>query len=223
MTPTGPCPRSEDAPLFALAVLDGDEAVGFAAHARVCPDCRRELAAHRQVVGRMQESFARVPAPSFDDLAFAGAPLPPRRRVRYRLVGALGALAVATVVLALALGGSGTGPAATANVHSELAGASTTGQARLYHPDRVDGLVRLRLSDVPPAAPGTYYEVWVLPRGSTTMEPVGSFVPRSRSVALSLRLPGSGDYAAIDISIQQTGRASRHSGRSLAGGAFAAA
>jgi len=39
-------------------------------------------------------------------------------------------------------------------------------------------------------------------------------------VKLDLPLPGAGDYAALDISVQQDGGSPEHSNTSLANGAF---
>jgi Anti-sigma-K factor rskA/Putative zinc-finger len=218
------CPHIEDIPLLALGALDDDETTSLRAHAEGCAECRRALADHDAVVRQLDAAFAREPAPAFESLVLPRPEVAARprraRRTRYAWAAAGGALtAAAAVAVALALGGS-SGPSAVAAVHSELAGATTSGEARLFHPDRPDGVLELRLSDVPPPPAGTYYAVWVLPRGQETMEAVGSFVPRSGAVDLKLSLPGSGDYGAVDISIQRTGGPSAHSKRSLAGGAF---
>jgi hypothetical protein len=231
MTISGHCPHSDDAPLLALGVLDEHEAAALRAHALGCEPCRTALATHEALVGQLERSIERTPAPVFDELVLAAAPPSPvrartsPRRRRLALAGAVTALAAAAVVaLVVALGGgSSASPTAIAQVRSELAGSTASGLARLYHPDRADGLVKLRLRDVPRPAAGTYYAVWVLPRGRRTMEAVGSFVPRRSSVDLTLRLPGKGDYQAVDISIQRVGGPSAHSDRSLAGGAFAPA
>ena len=221
------CPHIEDIPLLALGVLDDDETASLRAHAESCAECSRALAEHHALVGQLDAAFVREPAPAFESLVLprpevAARPRAARRR-RFAWAGAGAALtAAAAVAIALVLGGS-PGPTAVAAVHSELAGARTSGQARLFHPDRPDGRLELRLSDVPPPPAGTYYAVWVLPRGQATMEAIGSFVPRGRSIDLTLPLPGSGDYGAVDISIQRSGGPSAHSKRSLAGGAFHAA
>ena len=52
------------------------------------------------------------------------------------------------------------------------------------------------------------------------MTAVGSFTPASRNVKLKLPLPEPGDYAAVDISVQENGGPAAHSSVSLAGGAF---
>jgi Anti-sigma-K factor rskA len=228
MTTSNSCPHTDDTPLLALGALDEHEAAELRAHARSCEECRRALAEHDQLVGMLDQALVREPAPAFEDLVFppqpAVTPRIPRRRRRIAWTGAsAGLAAAAAVVLVLVLGGGSAAPAAIAAVHSELPGATTSGQARLFHPDRPDGTLELHLRDVPQPPAGTYYAVWVLPRGASTMEAVGTFVPRGRTVDLELSLPGSGDYGAVDVSIQRIGGPSAHSKRSLAGGAFHAA
>ena len=66
--------------------------------------------------------------------------------------------------------------------------------------------MQVTLRDVPPAPSGHHYEVWVLRRnGGGQMEAIGSFTPTSQTVKLDLPLPGAGDYAAVDISVEQDG------------------
>lgn len=225
MTTSDHCPHTEDAPLLALGALDADEAASLRAHAQTCAECRRALAQHDALVAKLDTALVREPAPAFDDLVFPRPPVTiapgraPRRRLAW-LGAAAAACAAAVVVLVVLVGGGSAGPAALATIRSELPGATTSGQARLFNPDRPDGVLKLSLRDVPPAPSGTYYAVWVLPRGQKTMEAVGAFVPKSRSVDLTLSLPGKGDYRAVDVSIQRVGGPSAHSDRSLAGGAF---
>ena len=71
----------------------------------------------------------------------------------------------------------------------------------------------LDLADVPPPAPGTHYEVWVLRESSGgAMEAVGAFTPDGSKVRLKLGLPGSGDYEAVDVSVEPDGGSASHSG-----------
>ena len=228
MNISNPCPHTDDTPLLALGALDEHEAASLRAHAATCEECRRSLAEHDALVGQLDTAFAREPAPAFEDLVFARppviAPRPARRRRRVAWTGAFaGIAAAAAVALVLVLGSGSAGPAAVAAVHSELTGVATSGEARLFNPDRPDGTLKLHLNDVPAPPKGTYYAVWVLPRGEKTMEAIGTFVARGSDVDLKLNLPGSGDYQAVDISIQRVGGPSAHSGKSLAGGAFRAA
>jgi hypothetical protein len=227
MTPSNPCPHTDDTPLLALGALDEHEAAELRVHAATCEQCRRSLAEHDALVGQLDTALAREPAPAFEDLVFTRppvvAPRPARRRRRVAWAGAFAGVAAAVVALVLVVGSGSAEPAAIAAVHSELTGVSTSGEARLFNPDRPDGTLQLHLSDVPAPPKGTYYAVWVLPRGEKTMEAIGTFGARGREVDIKLNLPGSGDYQAVDISIQRVGGPSAHSGKSLAGGAFRAA
>ena len=77
----------------------------------------------------------------------------------------------------------------------------------------------LDLADVPAPAPGTHYEVWVLRQSSGgAMESVGAFTPGGSKVRLELGLPGSGDYTAVDVSVEPDGGSASHSGAEPRGG-----
>ena len=52
------------------------------------------------------------------------------------------------------------------------------------------------------------------------MEAVGVFSPTDAAVELEFRLPGPGEYEAVDVSVEPDGGPAEHSGRSLAGGRF---
>ena len=56
--------------------------------------------------------------------------------------------------------------------------------------------------------------------GGGEMESVGAFTPTSNDVELDLPLPGPGDYAAVDVSVEEDGGPPVHSDTSLAGGTF---
>ena len=133
----------------------------------------------------------------------------------------LAAVAAVIVIAILATGGNGLGPP---DARAAIAGKSdpaVTGEARLYGSTADGGTVQVKLRDVPPAPSGHHYEVWVLRRnGGGQMEAIGSFTPTSQTVELDLPLPGAGDYAAVDISVEQDGGSPLHSDTSLASGAF---
>lgn len=125
------------------------------------------------------------------------------------------------MIATVATGGNGPGPP---DARAAIAGKSdpgVTGEARLYGSTGDGGTVQIALRDVPPAPSGHHYEVWVLRRnGDGQMEAIGSFTPTSQTVKLDLPLPGAGDYAALDISVEQDGGSPEHSDTSLASGAF---
>lgn len=133
------------------------------------------------------------------------------------------AAAAAVVVVALALssdGGLGT-PDARATVQGTPEFSGVHGEARIYAASSEDGTLVLDMADVPQPGSGEHYEIWVLRESAGgEMEAVGVFTPESTDVNLELRLPGPGDYKAVDVSVQPNGGPAEHSGRSLAGGRF---
>ena len=136
---------------------------------------------------------------------------------------AIAAVAAAVVAVIVVVTGAGEHAAAVAAIVAHERGGDVHGTARLYSPMRPDGRVHLSLASVPSPPDGHHYEVWVLGRGQTTMTAVGSFTPAARTVSLDLPLPAPGDYAAVDISVQQNDGPAAHSSVSLAGGTFHAA
>lgn len=149
-------------------------------------------------------------------------PLRPKahRRLVVPVVATFAAVAAVIVIAILATGGNGLGPP---DARAAIAGKSdpaVTGEARLYGSTADGGTVQVKLRDVPPAPKGHHYEVWVLRRNGGNMEAIGSFTPTSQTVKLNLPLPGAGDYAAVDISVEQDGGSPLHSDTSLASGAF---
>lgn len=151
-------------------------------------------------------------------------PLRPRRRGMLTTLAAAACAAAVAVAITLTVtnsGGDTTPVAASATAAIETEGpAPVRGTAALYAPDTAGGTVQVNLQDVPPAPAGHHYEVWVLPKDSTTMTAVGSFTPAGRNVQLNLPLPGPGRYAAVDISVQRNNGSPAHSGTSLAGARF---
>jgi hypothetical protein len=148
-------------------------------------------------------------------------PLAPRRGRRVAVpVGAVVALA-AMLLLAVVVGRNGGGPAADGR--AVIAGKSdpaVTGEAVLHGATALGGTIHVSLREMPAAPAGHHYEVWVLRRGVREMEAVGSFAPTSSHVELDLPLPGAGDYAAVDVSVQADGGPPAHSDTSLAAGSF---
>ena len=187
--------------------------------------------ADRATLLQLERLLSRVspPAGTFDRILAEIEPeatvIPLRQRAKRRavVVSAVATLSAvaAVIVIAILSGGNGLGPP---DARAAIAGKSAPavrGEARLYGSTADSGTVRLTLREVPPAPSGHHYEVWVLRRnGDGQMEAIGSFTPASRSVELDLPLPGAGDYAAVDISVQEDGGSPEHSNTSLASGAF---
>jgi hypothetical protein len=186
--------------------------------------------ADRETLASLERLLPRVspPAHTFDRILAEIRPeatviplRPKAQRRRVVPVAAVLAAVAAVIVIATVAGGNGLGPP---DARAAIAGKSdpaVKGEARLYGSSGDGGTVQVRLRDVPPAPSGHHYEVWVLRRHSGgQMEAIGSFTPASQTVKLDLPLPGAGDYAALDISVQQDGGSPQHSNTSLASGTF---
>ena len=220
----------------ALGALDPSVSAVLAAEVERDPSLAAELDGYRTPVAMLESTVARE-RPSHD--LFAGIraeiePQPagrveagPERRWSWRLalpafaVGAAAAAAVFAIALALDSGSSPGAPDAVAEVAGTPEFAGVRGEARLYGSAQPGGVVRLDLVDVPAAPDGSHYEVWVLrPSAGEAMEAVGVFDSSGSEVELELGLPGAGDYAAVDISVEPDAGSPEHSGTSLAGGTF---
>ena len=220
----------------ALGALDPSDSAELAAEVERDPTLAAELDGYRTTVAMLESSVARE-RPSHDLLAGIRAEIEPQpagrveagpeRRWSWRLalpafaVGAAAAAAVFAIALALDSGSSPGAPDAVAEVAGTPEFAGVRGEARLYGSAQPGGVVRLDLVDVPAAPDGSHYEVWVLrPSAGDAMEAVGVFDSSGADVELELGLPGAGDYAAVDISLEPDAGSPEHSGTSLAGGTF---
>jgi anti-sigma-K factor RskA len=194
-------------------------------------DARSRFETDEAVLAFVEQSLPRVTPP--DDM-FGRilaeirpdanvVPLRPRthRRVVVRVVGAVAAVAAVVLIAVVALGGDDhRSPGARAAI-SGKSDPAVKGEAVLYGATADGGTVRVSLRRVPAAPSGHHYEVWVLRRNAGgEMEAVGSFTPSSSTVELDLPLPGPGDYAAVDVSVEEDGGPPAHSDTSLAGGTF---
>ena len=179
------------------------------------------------------ELFDRVLAQIDSEDAAVARPAPRVQRVAARrprrlfpAIAGFAAAAVAAIALVLAVfdeNGLG-GPTARAAIQGTPDFAGVQGEARLYSPEQDDGVLALDLRDVPSPGPDEHYEIWVLRESAgDRMEAVGVFTPATPDVQLEVRLPGSGEYKAVDISIEPNAGPAEHSGTSLAGGSFEAA
>jgi anti-sigma-K factor RskA len=223
------------AALDALGALSPGDAALLADALASDVELARELELDRAVVERLGGALAREAPPLDlgDRIATAaqadvqGQPAAagraaPRPRWRLWLPAIGGVAAAAAIVLAIVVtGDSGLGPPdQQVDIVAAEPAAPVRGRAALYHPERPDGHLVVDLESLRPAPPGHHYEVWVLRKGVTTMEKVGSFSSADASVHLELDLPGSGDYAALDISVEEDEGPPEHSGKSVAGAKF---
>jgi len=192
---------------------------------------QRELEEQEATFALLADSLPRVtpPADMFDRILAeirpeaTVVPLRPRthRRLVAPVVGTLAAVAAVVVIAMIAFGGDGLGPPDARAAISGKSDPAVTGEAELFNVNADSGTVRISLTDVPRAPSGHHYEVWVLrEEGGGEMESVGVFTPTSSEVDLVLALPGPGNYAAVDISVEEDDGPPIHSDTSLAGGAF---
>lgn len=228
--------HSDAAAAEALGALAPDESTTLAADVERDPELAAELGEYRATVSMLEASVARE-RPSYDLFAGILAQVDPepvrtgaatrrsawswRRALPAFVIGAAAAAAVFAVALALGTEGAPGTPDAVAAVQGTPEFAGVHGEARIYDSASTGGVLRLELADVPAAPAGEHYEVWVLrPSAGTAMEAVGVFNPAGSNVELELGLPGAGDYAAVDISVEPDAGSPEHSGTSLAGGTF---
>jgi anti-sigma-K factor RskA len=192
---------------------------------------QREFEDDQATIAFVEQSLPRVvpPADMFDRILAeirpeaTVVPLRPRahRRGIVPVVGAVAAVAAVILIAVIALGGDNLGPPDARAAISGKSDPAVTGEAKLFGTSEPGGTVRLSLTDVPEAPSGHHYEVWVLrEEGGGEMESVGVFTPTSSDVELELSLPGPGNYAAVDVSVEEDGGPPIHSDTSLAGGTF---
>lgn len=227
----------------ALGALSAEDAARLEEEVARSPELAAHLEDYRATVSMLEATVARErpPADLFDrvleriEAEGVAAPVqeepePARRRAQrrersWRLWPAFAAGAAAAAAVALVLvvaGGDDLGtPDARAAVQGTEAFPTVRGEARLYRAGQEDGVVVVALDDVPTPGAGEHYEVWVLRKeAGGEMEAVGVFTPTASSVDLEFRLPGPGDYEAVDVSVEEDGGSPAHSGTSLAGGHF---
>jgi anti-sigma-K factor RskA len=176
----------------------------------------------------LERALPRVSPPAdlfdriLDHVAREATVVPLRAGRRRRMVTwAAAATAAAAAVAAIAIvvpTDSGLGTPTAEAVISSPANPTVAGEATIFAAARK---IEVSLTAVPAAPSGHHYEVWVLPRGSETMESVGTFHADGHDVTLELDLPGTGPYAAVDVSIEEDAGPSTHSDTSYGSGAFA--
>lgn len=67
--------------VFALDAVDGEEYEAVELHLRYCPQCRAEVAEHREVAAMIGHGGAPAPAGVWDRIVDALEPAPPRMRI----------------------------------------------------------------------------------------------------------------------------------------------
>jgi anti-sigma-K factor RskA len=233
--------RRELAAQVALGRATQEEVARLESAAAGDPALARDLEADRATVSALEAGVARE-APSADlfdrilaaldepDAAPAVAPAPTgatveRRRwsgLRWPRVALGGAVAAAAVLVVgfVLVSRDDVEPDAVAAIAGKDDFAAVSGTAELFPEDGSGSRLVLHLASVPPAPTGHHYEVWVLPEGSETMESVGQVAPSGGEAELEVEVPGTGPFAAVDVSVEPDDGDPGHSGTSLAGGTF---
>lgn len=209
------CPRVDDAILYSLQQLAGEEARAFAAHADECPACRLKLAELHETLDLLPLAAASVTPPPdlkgrvLNRLAAEMAADPARSR-RWRLVPVWAAAAL----LALAMGASAL--VSVQGLRERLAGfqqaarleqvVSLTGTAdaprasgRLTVAPETGGTrIALEAQGLPPLEPGEAYQLWLIKDGKRRSG--GVFVVDGTGAGgVAAWLPGSVEFDALGI------------------------
>jgi anti-sigma factor RsiW len=218
------------------AIADQAERDAVARHLETCEECRREVDEHLATLASLAPADdAEIAHAAWDGLRAriaastpapeSSAPIVPLRRKTGRLLAGAAAVAAASVLVTLVMtrdGAPGTPAQSAEVVPAAQQAANVTGRVEVFQPESAAGRLVVDLENVPAAPAGHHYEVWVLrPGDQVEMEAVGAFTPQDGRAHLDLRLPGPGEYIALDISIQENGGSPVHSGTSLAGASLA--
>jgi anti-sigma-K factor RskA len=219
---------------YALDALDTEERTAVEDHLAQCVECADEVAAHRKALQALPPS---APAPENAwkrvEARIQSERLRPAE-ARHRANASIGSLAIlsgrrwlagaAAVAAAVALtlivfnATRSDEPSVQAQIVATSTESTVAGEVRLFEPHSDEGRIVLDLSGLPQSPAEHHYQVWVLrAEGGGAMEAIGAFSPGSGTSRLELPLPGPGDYAAVDISVQEDGGSPEHSGLSIAG------
>jgi len=221
---------------YAVDAVSPEERELIAVHLATCPECSEELGSQLEALAlltpetqlepdwatweKVRAHISETPVAPASDRESDSRGKVIRMPRRFTPVAAALAVAACSVLATLAFthDWSSPSPLVTAPIVSANPSEQLAGSVKLFAPDKANGRVVLDLRNVPDAPAGHHYEVWVLrPGEGTEMEPIGAFTPRNGHAALSLRLPGPGEYVALDISVQENGGSPVHSGTSLGG------
>jgi anti-sigma-K factor RskA len=186
------------------------------------PELRAQVERLRPLVQDLNDLPAEAwraiePAPSAAKLPSAAG----RGRLRLRLALASGIACLALIGAGLGLGalifgddGRGTGSASTVVLRPVTPRASrATGTASL---DEAGARATIRVSGLPPSAPSSYYELWLMD-GPDRLVSLGSFgVPASGDATVSVPLPVDARlFHFVDISLEPVDGGPQHSGISV--------
>jgi anti-sigma factor RsiW len=220
----------DELPGLLLGELSADRVLEINQHLTTCEQCRADLVATAAATAALRLS-ARLIEP--------GLALPPLRLTppvesavtTTRPAGwhwsraRLAALAAAGLAALLALGAWLTvalhpaptpAPAAPGVALVALGSTQASGEAHMVG-SGADQQMVITVDGLPPPAPGTFYQVWLI--GDQGTLPVGVLGPQGGQYVLPAQLVQG--YSAIDVSIQPDNGNPTHSGNSILRGSLA--
>jgi anti-sigma-K factor RskA len=198
---------ADSAGAYVLGAMSPDERAQFETHLATCPACRAEVDDLRPAAEALPMASPPVLPPralkdrimaeverEADLLTSAGpaadratAPQPrPRRRglswlTGWRLAPVAAVLIVAAVLAISSLTGGGT---TTYTAKVQASGASAELEVS-------DDRATLVMTDFPAPPEGKIYEVWLMPKGSTTPEPTSVLFKPNADGSVEAKIPGS--------------------------------
>jgi hypothetical protein len=204
------CPRTDDAASYVLHAMSDGECETFQAHLGRCGACAAKVAELQFVGDALLSGVPQLTAPApvrdrvmsvvraeSELLLAAGhgadrpAPARPRRRFSLLSLRPLPAVGLASIALALGIGGgavlSGGGGdgAAARTVAAKVDTPGASAQVRL-----TSDSAKLVTAGMPSPAEGRVYQVWLDRGGKTTPEPTDALFSVNREGRASVDVPG---------------------------------
>jgi hypothetical protein len=202
------CPFVDDAASYVLRAMPDGEWERYADHVRGCAVCAEKVAELQFVGDALLSGVPQLTAPppirdrvmtvvrAESELLLAAGPSadrpePVRRRRRFSLMSLrpLPAVGLASLALALGLGGgallSGGGGVSPRTVVAKVAAPGATAHVRLTS----DG-AKLVMAGMPAPPDGRVYEVWLARAGKRAPEPTDALFSVSRAGNASVDVPG---------------------------------
>jgi len=207
---------------YLLDELTDAERSEFELRLREEPELRAQVARLGPLVqdlGELPPEAWRAVEPALMDVQ--RTPRPRVRRPRLRLALAVGAMCSLLIAVGVGIGAllyrnsdRGTASTATVVLRPVTPRASrATGTASL---DEARATATVRVTGLPPSAPTSYYELWLM-NGPNRLVSLGSFrVPSSGTATVSVPLPVDARlFHFVDISLEPIDGGPQHSGISV--------
>lgn len=203
-------------------LVDAPDSVWSGIEAAIADDQRDQAAVDGATPPPDRPTVEReVPVVSIED----------RRRARPRWLVAAAAAAVIAVVAGIGVlvwGSSDEGPTELASTQlAALPGVDVGTANATVRLEREGDDLRLQvdMDDLPPPAPGTFYELWLLDGGDGTPVSVAEMRDPASHVSTTVPVPANTDtdrFDVVDVSVQHDGAGPAHSGESILRGTLTA-